>query len=534
VIDIETRQGVQRRPFAPVFGLAVLAVSLSASCGGDQGHGFVPRGGGQGLVIPIGGSDAADSGVTDVRRDSSGHVDATTKADGGTAEGGGHGGAGGSIGGSGGSPTDGGGMDSGGMGGGGPTDDPCTACEKARCSHPAGQGKSKTDSYATLFGATTRCFTETGWPTNQVDPGACDLGLVATSGPEKGTARSTLCQDVLKCLHQSKCAGADDDETQCYCGAGVSLDMCLAADFMPTGTCKDAIAAGIESTAVGTISTAYYDVCLATGTALFIYGNCDSNCCSQECLGVAPSGGNLKYCNATGTGAAGATGGAGTSGHAGAAGSQGSAGSGGGAGGIGQAGSTESGGAGGVGGTTSAGGSGGGDAVGSAGTAGGGTGGTTPTLLQNSGFDSDVGHWTAGPGATVVRSPRDTTNSSSGSLDLSLGGGDPNVIAQAYAFQCLAVTGGGAYQIDAKVLIPGQTASLGGLAVVTYASGNCSGATIGTYAPDWSARDSWGDVTGTAQIPPGAGSVAMQLVVLKPYGQTAAEALFDDVLIHKL
>jgi len=281
------------------------AVSLLflLGCGGDQGHSFVPNGGGRGVVIELGGGDAgADAGVPDAARDASGRADTSTKIDAPKMDAAETGGRAGSAGAS----LD-AGLEAGAGGAGGPVDDPCTACEKARCSHPAGLGKSKTDSFASLLGAVTRCFSGAGWPKDQVDPGACDQGLVATSGPEKGTARSTLCQDVLKCVHQTQCPGVEADETQCYCGEGVGLDRCLAADFAPKGACKDAISAGVESTAVGTISTSYYDTCLATGTAFFILDNCDSNCCSRECLGAAQVG-DPKYCNAPGTGGAGAGG----------------------------------------------------------------------------------------------------------------------------------------------------------------------------------------------------------------------------------
>jgi hypothetical protein len=118
-------------------------------------------------------------------------------------------------------------------------------------------------------------------------------------------------------------------------------------------------------------------------------------------------------------------------------------------------------------------------------------------------------------------------------LDLSFSGGDPTLISQAVATQCLTVTPGATYQIDAKILIPGNTASLGGLAFVYFSSADCSGASIGSFSSDWSAQDTWGDMAASTQIPTSAHSMAVELVVLKPYGQTAAEALFDNIVLVK-
>ena len=46
-----------------------------------------------------------------------------------------------------------------------------------------------------------------------------------------------------------------------------------------------------------------------------------------------------------------------------------------------------------------------------------------------------------------------------------------------------------------------------------------------------SVSSSWQLVTATAQVPNAARSVSVRLAVLKPIGQTSAEALFDNLTV---
>jgi hypothetical protein len=87
--------------------------------------------------------------------------------------------------------------------------------------------------------------------------------------------------------------------------------------------------------------------------------------------------------------------------------------------------------------------------------------------------------------------------------------------------------------VSAKILIPGSNASNGGVELWYYASPDCSGALAGAYSLPLSAATSWQKVTATTTVPAAVHSAAVRLVVLKPFTQQAAEALFDDVVVTK-
>jgi hypothetical protein len=520
------------------------------SCGG--GSDFEPgTNGGVGKVIALdedGGGIVGGGGTGGAPGRTSGgggQVGAGGRVGGGGAGGGGRGGA---TGGADGAGVGGGGAGVAGAGGSGPLDDPCTACEKARCSHPVGLTHSSSINFPALVGAYEVCYGGTGWPSATADPAMfCgglqgETGALAVNGPKRGTAKTTLCQDILKCVHQSNCTGGElvDNQTDCYCGAGVALSTCESAQFTPTGACTSQIAGGLESDVFATSASFFGDLCLANGAAFFLYDWCDSNCCEQECLGTPPNGSeNLNYCNAPGSGGTSGTGGTtggsgnpgtggsghsgGTSGSGATAGTQGAAGATAGA--QGAAGAT----AGAQGSAGAAGSSGGGGAGG-----GGGTGTSGNTVLQNVHFDTNVDSWTPSFGAASNRSTNDAAGSAqSGSLDLVLSAGDPTVATQVAASQCLLVATGATYDLGVAILIPGQTSSQGGLSLWYFTSADCSGPIASVFSLPSSTTAAWQTVTASALVPAGVRSAAVRMVVLKPLGQTAAEALFDDVLVRK-
>jgi hypothetical protein len=517
---------------------AGMAIAL-ASCGGGADDPVPGTQGGVGQVVSLNGDGAPNS--ADGGRDGRGSVGGS----GGAAATGGSGGrsvgAGGAIGGASGAGGRGGGVGggggTGGAGGSGPTDDPCTACEKAKCSHPAGLTADKTDNYAELVGAYEVCFLGTGWPSAQADPanfcvGQGETAVVAMNGPEIGTAKTTLCQDLLKCVHETSCNGGPDidNQPQCYCGAGVSIQTCSSTTFTPTGACVAQVAGALEATVFSNSEGYFGDVCLANGAAFFLYDLCDTNCCETAC-GLSPSGfEDPTFCNMPGSG--------GTSGSGGTFGSAGTTGTGtggrGAAGSSGTGGSTHGGGTSGSGGVSGAGGSrGAAGSGGSSGGAAGSSGGSANAVLQNVHFDTNVVSWMPGLGVTLTRSPNDAAGSAqSGSLDLFLSGGDLTIATQASAAQCLSVTAGATYNLGVTILIPGQTASQGGLGLWYYPSSDCSGAIAGVFSSPSSTTAAWQRVSATAQIPAGVQSAAVRVVVLKPYGQQTAEALFDDVLVQ--
>jgi hypothetical protein len=169
--------------------------------------------------------------------------------------------------------------------------------------------------HALLVGVYDICFLGTAWPSTTADPKiACggipgETAATAMNGPAAGTAKSTLCQDLLKCVHQTNCPGDTDTETSCYCGAGVSISTCISPSFTPTGACDTQVAAALESTEFSTSIDFFFDNCLANGAAFYLFDNCDANCCETEC-GRTPSGQeDPSFCNAVSTGGASGTGG---------------------------------------------------------------------------------------------------------------------------------------------------------------------------------------------------------------------------------
>jgi hypothetical protein len=515
-----------------------LTVAL-ASCGSSPNDFTPPVQGGAGTIVSLGKADGGRDAQADAPSTSGG---AAGKSGGGGSGSGGSAAGGSGAGGSGAGGRAGAGGSGGsavaGAGGGGPQDDPCTACEKAKCSNPAGLVTYATQpdllsayGFANLAGAYEVCFVGNGWPTATADPvtacgssSASELSPTAAAGPESGMPKTTLCQDILKCVHQTNCTGGidEDNELQCLCGVGVSVGTCQSSDFTPMGACASQMEAGLEVVELST-STAYAsDLCRAYGAAFQIYEICDDYCCSSECFGGrAPprdDPGYVQYCNATGAGgSAGSTGTAGTSGAGGSIQTGGTSGAGGA---VGAAGSL--GGAGGAGGSA-------GCSLGAAG-AGGSSGSSQQPL--NVHFDTNTSGWTPSFGATLGRNTNDADGSAqSGSLDLSLNGGDPTLSVQVAASQCIGVNAAGSYQLGVKVFIPGQVGSQGGLGLWYYASNDCSGSIASVFASPSSTTNAWQSVTATAQVPAGTHSAAVRLVLLKPFGQQAAEALFDDVVV---
>ena len=501
--------------------------------------------GGPGPVVNLN----KDAGHVDGARDAA--MQSSTGGHGGTAHA--TGGAGGGVGGNAGSHatsgTGGGGVvtgtgGAGGLGGAagsGPQDDACTACEKARCSHPdlSADVPPHFVPHASLAAAYEVCFVGTGFPSSVVDPtiacrpsvSAAELGATAADGPAAGTAKTTLCQVLLKCIHATACTG-DANDPQCYCGEGVSLGACISPGFSPTGLCATQVAAALESTNFATSNAYYYDICLANGAAFYLYDNCDANCCETEC-GIPPSGyEDPTMCNATATGGASGTGG--TTGTGGIPSTGGTTGTGGvtatggvtGTGGVhATGGTTGTGGLPGTGGTTGTGGQ-----AGSLGSTGGSSGGGAAGL-QNGTFNTSTSGWTSSSGATVSWSTNDVGGSAqSGSLDLKITG-DSTVGLEGAAVQCISASPSASYNVAADILIPTGSSSYASLWF--YGSNDCSGAALSVVAstPSFATATAWQEVFASASAPSGAHSVAVHLQVQKSVGQSSGEALFDNVTV---
>ena len=112
-----------------------------------------------------------------------------------------------------------------------------------------------------------------------------------------------------------------------------------------------------------------------------------------------------------------------------------------------------------------------------------------------------------------------------------LTGGDPTQVTQVGASQCVAATPGATVQLQAAILIPAASSGAGLLGLLFYDSTDCSGATAGTFAAPASANNSWQMIDASTAVPSGVHSMAVQLEVLKPYGQQSSEALFDAVAV---
>jgi len=539
---------------AQAVAFACTVAVMTTACGSSQNGPTPGTQGGTGVVLT---RDAGQASQVDADASSDVPTDVPVAADAlspdamGAAGGGGlmsmNGGAGGAGGAAGTAGVDAGVGGGGGAANSGPPDSPCTACEKAKCSNPKGLPGDPAQAL-TQIGTYSVCFQGAGWPTSAVPASYCgaepgETGAISQGGAQQGVNKSVLCQTLLDCIHKTTCQGEEYSWTDCYCGADVMVSTCSNPQYVPTGACKDAFLAGLESDNFTASSNNVYDYCFATAAAIEIVNDCDSNCCSQECLGMSNADADPSYCNApgsTGGGTAGNSGaaGGGSAGSGGTAGAPGTAGASGAAGAPGTAGAAGSGSAGNAGAGGTAGGAGGsaGGAAGVSGTAGsptaGAGGSSIATALENATFDSSTVHWTGDPNVQVTRSSNDADGSAqSGSLDVALTGADPTVISKSAVWQCVAVTAGANYGVSAKILVPGQTSSEGGVDLFYYASADCSGGVTSTYSLPLSAASSWQKVSATATTPADIQSVAVRLVIVKPYTQTSAEALFDDVVV---
>ena len=543
-----------------------------ASC--DSTQNFAPlHQGGAGTVVPLvdAGSQHLDAAHSDRPIGATGGQSGGNGA--GTGGNKGMGGAGVGTGGAGGAAGAAG--SAGGAAGSSTPVDACTACEMAKCSHPAGLSKSTIDDYAGLAGAYEVCFVGTGWPTTTSSKAMfCTSSMPgdplpnATNGPAAGTPKTTLCQQLLECIHQTNCTGGAvvDNQSQCYCGAGVPFSQCIVPGFVPSGACATQVANALESTLFMTSSGYYKDRCLANGAAFEIYDFCDQNCCVQECLGTPLNGSeDTTFCNAgtggtaatggssgtggttatggvTGTGGVTATGGVtgtggvtstgGVTGTGGVAATGGVTGTGGvtATGGVtGTGGATATGGVTGTGGVTAMGGvTGTGGVAGLAGSTGSG-GVLGPPSLQNGSFDTSVAGWTTTSDATISRSLEDADgNTQSGSLDL-VYNGDPTVEQQVSASQCVQVTAGSALEVQAKILVAMGSTAEGFVGLGSYGTTDCSGPMVNMFFSSSStSTQAWQTVVGYMTVPAGIASVAFQLGVIKPAGQSSVEVLFDD------
>jgi hypothetical protein len=160
------------------------------------------------------------------------------------------------------------------------------------------------------------------------------------------------------------------------------------------------------------------------------------------------------------------------------------------------------------------------------------------SLVTNYRFDAAIDGWQLSPNASATRSSQDANGSAqSGSLDLAVSGRSAGAVEDAYAYQCVPVTPGAAYDLQASLFIQsGHGVVQGSIGAWFYDSSDCTGAAdaMPTTANRTAEQDSWQLVTLTnaALAPSTARSMAVRLVLTKPLGQTAGEVLFDNVLVN--
>ena len=155
------------------------------------------------------------------------------------------------------------------------------------------------------------------------------------------------------------------------------------------------------------------------------------------------------------------------------------------------------------------------------------------TLVQNSGFDSNVEHWKFGewnPNNAQTKAP-------SGSL---LVVNDSPVLAEdglrmTAAEQCVQVTGDLEYTVLVRVKIPaGQGGGYGGINLWIFANDECKGTFVTGLTPSATqAIDTWTVVGTQFKMPTAARSMVVRLAASRPFAQPKLQVLFDDILVKQ-
>lgn len=159
-----------------------------------------------------------------------------------------------------------------------------------------------------------------------------------------------------------------------------------------------------------------------------------------------------------------------------------------------------------------------------------------PGPIVNPTFDTKGEPWRAEYLMLAGWNSRDASGaSSSGSLAVTNNNVNQSVptYTMGGARQCIPAAGDVTYALRAKALVPGGQGQGGAaVAVIFFASSDCTGAAAGSYTTDLVvATDVWSLTGGSVKAPSAARSMAVRLVVQKPYSVPALQALFDDVSV---
>jgi len=111
---------------------------------------------------------------------------------------------------------------------------------------------------------------------------------------------------------------------------------------------------------------------------------------------------------------------------------------------------------------------------------------------------------------------------------------DVDGTTQGGARQCVPVRAGIALSLSTQVFIPGGQNSAGsaGVELDFYPTGDCSGPIAGQFTSALIAdTDTWKTIQGGTATPANAQTMAVRLVIAKPFRNMALGATFDNVLV---
>lgn len=132
-------------------------------------------------------------------------------------------------------------------------------------------------------------------------------------------------------------------------------------------------------------------------------------------------------------------------------------------------------------------------------------------------FSSEDGDGTSGSGAVAV------TNAASG---------DVAGAAMAGVRQCVSTQGGVAYVLHGQMRLEDAQGATAGISVQLFTSADCVGTVSAAHSTSLhDSQPGWRPLQSVMMVPQGIRSMAVRLIVVKPFRQAAVTALFDNVLL---
>jgi hypothetical protein len=157
------------------------------------------------------------------------------------------------------------------------------------------------------------------------------------------------------------------------------------------------------------------------------------------------------------------------------------------------------------------------------------------SLVKNGDFATGLAGWAAEPNATAAFDGTDDGDGvrTSGALAVTNTAMGESVNAfMVGARQCVNA-GGGTYQLFGQVKLQEAGAATAGINVQFFNAADCGGAVSGVYSSSlYDSAPQWRTIAAQMPVPPSVRSMAVRLVVVKPYRQAPVKALFDNVLLR--